>query len=62
MKKEELGDSIREDEDLFFFTIWCLEMGIRKMLEDMDRGVNNRATQRFKKLDMIYGLSTSILK
>ena len=62
MKREELADSIKEDEDLFFFIIWCLGIGIRKMREDLDRGVDNRATQRFKKLDIIYALTKSILK
>ena len=55
MNREELADSIKEDEDLFSFIMWCLGIGIRKMLEDIDRNVDNKATQRFKKLDMIYG-------
>jgi len=62
MNREELADSIKEDEDLFFFIIWCLGIGIRKMWEDIDRAVDNIETQRFKKLDMIYGLTKSILK
>lgn len=62
MKREELAESIKEDEDFFFFIIWCLGIGIRKMWEDIDRGVDNRATQRFKKLDVIYALTKSILK
>jgi hypothetical protein len=62
MNRKELAETIKEDEDFYYFVNWCLKIATRKIVKDVDRGVENITTERFKKLDGIYELRKSILR
>ena len=47
--REELITWIMEDNDFFYFIMWCFGTGIRQTLDEMEKGSDDEIVQTFKR-------------